>query len=146
MTHTRTPKPITLTVDATVTNGALTGPVRVAWLYTALRPHEILMRPITQRLAAGKSTDWLFARSLLLEGLEAPAGAGDVTIAPADSESLGVTLTSPEGTATLTFPIEAVRAFIARVYAQVPDGTEAAVVGDEAEAFLRYAAEVGGDW
>lgn len=146
MTHTRTPKPVTLTVDATVTNGALTGPIRVAWLYTALRPHEIVMRPITARLAAGKSTDWLFARSLLWEGLDARAGAGDVTIAPADSVSLDVTLTSPEGTATLTFPIEALRAFVARVYAQVPDGTEAETVAAEAEAFLQYAADFGSDW
>jgi hypothetical protein len=146
MTRTHVPKPVTLTVNAIVTAGALTGPVRVVWLYTADRPHAILMRPITPRLAAGESTDWLFARSLLWEGLTAPVGDGDVRIAPVDDEFLDVDLSSPSGTATLTFPIEALRGFIGRVYAQVPDGTEVAVVADEAAAFLRYTTGVGGDW
>lgn len=146
MTRTHVPKPVTLTVNATVTVGALTGPGRIAWLYDADRPHEILMRPITPRLATGKPNDWVLARSLLWEGLTAPVGDGDVRIAPLDDESLDVTLSSPAGTATLTFPIGAMRAFIGRVYALVPDGTEAEQVADEAATFLRYTTGVGGDW
>jgi hypothetical protein len=142
----RTRAPITLTVTATVTAGALTGPGRIAWLYDADRPHEVLMRPITSRLATGKPNDWVLARSLLWEGLHAPVGDGDVRVSPVDNGFLAVTLTSPDGVATLTFPIEALRSYMNRVYALVPHGTEAAVVADEAEAFLRYTTGVGGDW
>jgi Streptomyces sporulation and cell division protein, SsgA len=69
---------------------------------------------------------WRFARELLREGAEAPAGQGDVQIWP---ERLGagpvsLKVTTQGGQALFTLPRRGVQAFLARTYAAVPAGTE----------------------
>jgi len=70
---------------------------------------------------------WVFARDLVLRGLQAPAGEGDVSVWP--SRSLGrpvvcLALSSPDGQALLECQRDDVVAFIDQTLATVPAGAE----------------------
>ena len=70
---------------------------------------------------------WVFARDLVLRGLQAPAGEGDVSVWP--SRSLGrpvvcLALTSPDGQALLECQRDDLVAFIDLTLATVPVGEE----------------------
>ncbi|MFE3499509.1 SsgA family sporulation/cell division regulator [Kitasatospora sp. NPDC059160] len=67
---------------------------------------------------------WFFARELLHEGRHAPAGHGDVTVAPGPRGRTLVTLRSREGRAVISVPSEAVTAFLLDAFALVPAGRE----------------------
>jgi len=73
--------------------------------------------------------EWVVARDLLATGLRVPAGEGDVGVWPSRSGGTDVVclaLSSPDGQALLYGPHEAVALFLARTYAAVPPGHEAA--------------------
>ncbi|MFJ4674391.1 SsgA family sporulation/cell division regulator [Kitasatospora sp. NPDC088783] len=78
--------------------------------------HVDLEEPIT----------WLFARELLVEGLEGWAGIGDVTIrrSSADGDLLAIALSTPGQTAVLHTPAGPVREFLELTHRVVPAGTE----------------------
>ena len=71
---------------------------------------------------------WSLARDLLLGGCYEPAGEGDVRVEPClDDAGRAVVLlelSSPHGSAILTTPTAGVMAFLDRVLATVPLGTE----------------------
>ena len=75
---------------------------------------------------------WLFARDLLVLGLQAPAGSGDVHLFPcpdgAGDHLLVIELASPGGEATLQVRAEDVRHFVAQMLASVPVGAETSLV------------------
>lgn len=60
---------------------------------------------------------WLLALSLLQDGLDGPAGLGDVFVAPAPGYRLEVVLDSPDEHIALHFSTVAVRAFVEDVAA-----------------------------
>jgi hypothetical protein len=141
------PKPVTLTVPAQLTDDqGLTATIRTAWIYDLDQPHALTLRMIVGTGPNPRYTEWLFARSLLWQGLAFPIGDGDVRIDPIDSSTVVVALSSPSGEATLAFPLEALAAFAARIYALVPDGQEPEPDLSAIENVLRAAAEVGEDW
>ncbi|MFB9377872.1 SsgA family sporulation/cell division regulator [Kineococcus gynurae] len=82
----------------------------------------------------GGDTDveWVFARDLLREGLEAPAGDGDVQVQPCMNSALAgdgrarilLRLSSPDGNAELEADEADVRRFLRRADALVPPGRE----------------------
>ncbi|WP_188307656.1 SsgA family sporulation/cell division regulator [Streptomyces sp. CBMA123] len=72
----------------------------------------------------GEELRWFFARELLNEGRHAPAGYGDVTVAPGPRGQVLVTLRSREGRALISVPAEAVTAFLVDSFALVPAGRE----------------------
>ncbi|MFJ5884463.1 SsgA family sporulation/cell division regulator [Kitasatospora cineracea] len=78
--------------------------------------HVDLEEPIT----------WLFARELLVVGLEGWAGVGDVTIrrSTADEDLLAIALSTPGQTAVLHTPAGPVREFLELSHRLVPVGTE----------------------
>ncbi|MGW4808041.1 SsgA family sporulation/cell division regulator [Kitasatospora sp. NPDC004272] len=78
--------------------------------------HVDLEEPIT----------WLFARELLVDGLEGWAGVGDVTIrrSTADGDLLAIALSTPGQTAVLRTPAEPVRGFLELTHRLVPSGGE----------------------
>lgn len=87
--------------------------------------------PYAVRLSIGAplapAVDWVFARSLLVEGLSRPAGIGDVVLLPrhrCDPVSVRILLRSRAGAALLTVPALAVMDFLRRSDALVPPGTE----------------------
>jgi hypothetical protein len=67
---------------------------------------------------------WTFARSLLSEGLQGPAGSGDVHIWPCGRARTVMEFHSPYGLALLQFDTAALRRFLARTYAVVGAGRE----------------------
>ncbi|MFJ3234304.1 SsgA family sporulation/cell division regulator [Streptomyces sp. NPDC086787] len=72
----------------------------------------------------GVCVTWTFARSLLDEGLHAPAGHGDVHIWPWDGTRTVLEFHSPYGLAVLRFDTSALHEFLLSTYAVVPAGQE----------------------
>jgi hypothetical protein len=79
-------------------------------------------------IAAGDGmVRWSLARDLLTEGVEAPAGMGDVQIIPMGGKHgrrVQIVLSSPDGAATLEAPLTEMVEFLAATFAVVPSGTE----------------------
>lgn len=80
------------------------------------------------------SVDWVFARSLLAQGLRGPAGIGDVRLAPRHSsavrhpspaDAVRIVLRARDGaTATLEIRASEVASFLRRADSMVAPGTE----------------------
>lgn len=88
-------------------------------------PHAV--RLVTADPAAGTRTAWVFARDLLHDGLLAPAGLGDVTVAPTWPGITEILLRSHVGAGyhlALRYPSTAVAKFVADTHLQVPAGSE----------------------
>jgi hypothetical protein len=80
--------------------------------------------------------EWIFARALLAEGMERPAGEGDVHAWPTpgrDGGLLNIALSSPFGEALFEAPAVAIAAFLQRTYEAVPAGHEGDFVDIEGE-------------
>ncbi|MEV7924123.1 SsgA family sporulation/cell division regulator [Kitasatospora sp. NPDC088264] len=75
-------------------------------------------------LGGGGEARWVFARDLLNEGRHAPAGHGDVTVAPGRAGRVLVTLCAENGRAVISIPADAVTAFLLDSFTLVPAGTE----------------------
>ncbi|MFJ1969866.1 SsgA family sporulation/cell division regulator [Streptomyces sp. NPDC087903] len=72
----------------------------------------------------GEGVTWTFARTLLGEGLDGPAGGGDVHIWPCGRSRTVLEFHSPLGLALLQFDTPALRRFLLRTYAVVANGEE----------------------
>lgn len=92
------------------------------WSYTPLDPYALYVH-----FEAGEPNEWRFARDLLHEGLRRPTGVGDVMLGPA-GRKVWLSISSPDGSATLTAPRRELAAFLRRTYAWVPSGGESAYV------------------
>jgi len=71
--------------------------------------------------------DWVFARSLLIGGLNEPTGTGDVEVGPSrhrGADTVQITLRTSEACAVLEAPARVIAAFLERSCAAVPPGTE----------------------
>jgi hypothetical protein len=72
--------------------------------------------------------EWVVSRTLLLQGLAAPAGQGDVRIYPSiDEHARAVTMLdfcSPDGRLVAQADSHELQAFLSRTFAAVPVGTE----------------------
>jgi len=82
--------------------------------------------PYTIRMTfrAGEScAEWLFSRELLITGMGAPSGAGDVRITPGD-RTIALHLDSPSGAATLVFVRRDLTRFLSRTFEEVMPGYE----------------------
>ncbi|MFF4833114.1 SsgA family sporulation/cell division regulator [Streptomyces sp. NPDC001315] len=77
--------------------------------------------------ASTGTVDWVFARSLLSEGLSRPAGVGDVLVIPrhrCHRDSVRIVVRSTAGSALLVIAASAVAAFLKQTEMVVPPGTE----------------------
>lgn len=116
------------------------GPVQAAaeLRYDSLDPYAVTVA----FLQGEREVAWLFGRDLLMSGVSAPAGEGDVQVFPSldphGHAVVGLALHAPTGQALVTIPAGDVLAFLARTTRAVWPGTEADHVGtDEAiEAIL----------
>jgi Streptomyces sporulation and cell division protein, SsgA len=80
--------------------------------------------------------EWIFARSLVSDGLTVPAGDGDVRIWPSPDELTGpvyVELCSPSGRALFAVSRPVLADFVARCHVLVPAGSEADYLDLDAE-------------
>lgn len=78
---------------------------------------------------------WVLSRALLLDGIDKPTGCGDVHIAPADAEDWATITLYPERDDQLALhaPRETIARFLARTFAAVPMGREAAGIDWDTE-------------
>ena len=78
--------------------------------------------------SASGDVEWVVSRSLLLQGLAAPAGDGDIKIAPGiDEQARAVVVlefSSPDGHLVALTTSREIQTFLARTFAAVPVGTE----------------------
>lgn len=84
----------------------------------------------------GDVVDWTFARSLLHEGAQAPAGEGDVKVWPSrvgGQPVVCLSLSSPSGRALFEVPLAELVDFLTRTFEAVPSGTEGEHVDVDAE-------------
>ena len=72
--------------------------------------------------------EWVVSRTLLLQGLAAPAGEGDVRVFPSiDEDARAVAVLdfcSPDGRLVAQADSHELQSFLARTFASVPVGTE----------------------
>jgi len=83
-----------------------------------------------------RAVEWVFARSLVADGLGMPAGDGDVRIWPSPEDMEGqvyVELCSPSGRALFAVPRPVLADFVGRSHALVPPGAEGAFLDLDAE-------------
>ncbi|CAM4078457.1 SsgA family sporulation/cell division regulator [Kibdelosporangium persicum] len=114
------------TVHATIDFGLRSHPttsvkVRADLSYDTRDPYAVAVDFHTGRA----SVQWVFARSLLADGLIAAAGLGDLRITPAtDHTRVIFELTSPGGTATLEASADELADFLDRTYDEIPPSEE----------------------
>ncbi|MEU1281342.1 SsgA family sporulation/cell division regulator [Streptomyces sp. NPDC005805] len=72
----------------------------------------------------GTDVSWEFARRLLTEGVEEPAGSGDVRVRPYGYERTVLEFHAPEGIAMVHIRTGELRRFLERSEGLVPTGTE----------------------
>jgi hypothetical protein len=108
-------------------------PLLTRWTYRADDPYAVMMsisRP------SGRWIDWLMARDLVVEGMLAPAGLGDVRVAPYTDEEFDIVevkIGDDEGFAALEFDRELMERFLSTTFDVVGLGTEADVIDVAAE-------------
>lgn len=109
-----------------------TVPLRVALRYGIDDPFAV-----TAAFAGdGMTIEWVFARDLLLNGLEQPSGEGDVHVWPSwgsGRDLVLLSLSSPDGQAVLEADAADLRSFLDRTTALVPLGGESRHVDVDAE-------------
>jgi hypothetical protein len=105
-------------------------PVSAALRYTTDDPLAVFVDFPAEAALEGEEVTWTFARSLLDQGLRAPAGHGDVQIWPSGRTRTVLEFHSPHGLALLQFQAAPLRRFLLRTYEAVAAGQEdmAAVV------------------
>ncbi|MGW4380997.1 SsgA family sporulation/cell division regulator [Kitasatospora sp. NPDC004531] len=108
-------------------------PVRLR--YCEDDPYAVALEFLGQAAEAGV---WQFSRDLLWDGLQQPAGLGDVRIWPPCSchgrTSLRIMLQGEDGSVLLDLPARQIRRWLRRdAFALVPPGTESTLIDWDAE-------------
>ncbi|KUN03602.1 sporulation and cell division protein SsgA [Streptomyces yokosukanensis] len=92
--------------------------------YTAADPYAVCL---SLGAHSAVPVDWVFARSLLADGVRRPTGSGDVVVIPGPRchpDTVRVLLRTRNGAAVLDVATRDVSAFLHRADALVPPGTE----------------------
>lgn len=99
-------------------------PVSATLRYTTGDPLAVFVDFPAEAALDGEELSWTFARSLLDQGLRAPAGHGDVQIWPYGRTRTVLEFHSPYGLALVQFQASALRRFLLRTYEVVAAGQE----------------------
>jgi hypothetical protein len=108
-------------------------PVVTRWNYRTDDPFAVTLEIQTR---GNRCVDWVLARELLVAGLSAPAGIGDVRVRPARLGEWDLTLVeirSFDGHAVLEVDRDLLRQFVEATIEVVPLGCESTVVDMDAE-------------
>lgn len=94
-------------------------PVRVSLRYDAKDPYRV----VAGLSVVGDSTEWMFSRDLLIDGIRQPTGIGDVRVYGFGDE---VTLTLDNGESPLVLHLASpvVATFVSSMLYLVPSGSE----------------------
>lgn len=90
-------------------------------------PHDPFAVKVIFTLPGNDQVEWVFARDLLVGGLVAPTGVGDVQVFPG-AYGLYIRLDSPNGSALLVADGPRIAKFLQDTIAAVPLGGEAQLV------------------
>lgn len=103
--------------------GPLAVPVRSSWRYGPLDPHAVHLH---LALPTGGIRHWAFARALLAEGLDLPAGEGDVLFEPVAGHHHVLLLLrgGPDEPLMLRVDSDPLSHFLNRTRRRVPPGAE----------------------
>ncbi|HEY0804998.1 MAG TPA: SsgA family sporulation/cell division regulator [Pseudonocardiaceae bacterium] len=98
-------------------------PVSTRWTYRADEPFALTVAFATER---GRWVEWIFARDLLIAGLDVTSGEGDLRVSPhpIDPDVLLLEIRSPSGRATFELDRDDTEDFLAATLELVPVGTE----------------------
>ncbi|MET7692353.1 SsgA family sporulation/cell division regulator [Streptomyces sp. NPDC005483] len=99
-------------------------PVRPTLRYSSAEPFAVHIDFPAHVSADGMGVTWMFGRALLEEGLETPAGEGDVRIRPYGWAGTVIEFHSPLGIAVIRFGTATLRRFLLRSYDVVEPGAE----------------------
>src|SRR5262249_5948903 len=108
-------------------------PVVTRWTYCSDDPFAVTIEIQTR---GNRFVDWLLARDLLVDGLEEPAGIGDVRVRPDNVGEWDVTLIeicSPDGHAVLEVDRDLLRHFVQATIDLIPLGCEGMAFDIDAE-------------
>ena len=105
-------------------DGQCTLPVPSTFRYLPAQPFAVHL----QMTSGVEVIEWTFSRDLLTQGLERPAGLGDVRVHPCTAQDgtqvVMLELSSPNGRAVLQVPAGELAQFLAATYCSVPVGSE----------------------
>ncbi|HEY9375397.1 SsgA family sporulation/cell division regulator [Streptomyces sp.] len=87
-------------------------------------PYAVSMAFPPPATLEGVEVSWAFSRELLAEGVEGPAGLGDVRVRPFGYDRTVVEFHAPEGVAVVHVHTSEVRRFLERSQHLVPTGRE----------------------
>ncbi|MFD9389915.1 SsgA family sporulation/cell division regulator [Streptomyces sp. NPDC060000] len=99
-------------------------PVPATLRYDSADPFAVHIDFPPEVSLAGEAVTWTFGRALLEQGVNGPAGSGDVHIWPCGRARTVVEFHSPLGLALLQFDTGVLRRFLLRSYAVVAAGRE----------------------
>ncbi|WP_369228582.1 SsgA family sporulation/cell division regulator (plasmid) [Streptomyces sp. R39] len=99
-------------------------PVVATLRYTSEDPFAVHIDFPSEVSLSGTDITWTFSRELLQEGLDAPAGQGDVHIWPCGRAHTVLEFHAPEGLAMVQFDTHVLRSFLKRTFAAVAFGQE----------------------
>jgi hypothetical protein len=108
-------------------------PLMASLSYCAEDPYAIRM---AFHVGTDDPVEWIFSRELLAEGMDGPAGEGDVHVWPGTDHGLGVlniALSSPFGHAHFEAPITAIGDFLSRTFRVIPAGQESNFIDIDSE-------------
>ncbi|MEE1786582.1 SsgA family sporulation/cell division regulator [Streptomyces sp. SP17BM10] len=94
--------------------------LEVGWSYRSDEPHAVALDFADYQPGAL----WTLSRDLLVAGLHAPTGEGDVHVAPFDDAYVLIALAGEEGIALLAASADRVARFLAATARMVPPGLE----------------------
>ncbi|NED84163.1 SsgA family sporulation/cell division regulator [Streptomyces sp. SID11233] len=92
--------------------------------YDRTDPFAIRMAFPAPATLEGTEVSWEFSRELLAEGMDIPAGMGDVRIRPFGYDRTVLEFHAPEGIAMVHVRTADLRRFLRRTQQLVPDGAE----------------------
>ena len=101
--------------------------------YAARDPYAVRM---AFHVGAEDPVEWIFSRDLLLAGLTAPAGQGDVKVWPGRDHGPGVlniALSSPFGHAHFEAPMTAMADFLKKTFRLIAAGRESNFINIDSE-------------
>ncbi|CAM5293333.1 SsgA family sporulation/cell division regulator [Streptomyces narbonensis] len=92
--------------------------------YDRQDPYAVSMAFPPPATLEGVEVSWAFARELLVQGVDRPAGVGDVRLRPYGYDRTVVEFHAPEGVAMVHVRTSELRRFLARSEHLVPAGSE----------------------
>ncbi|MDH2392837.1 MULTISPECIES: SsgA family sporulation/cell division regulator [Streptomyces] len=98
--------------------------IPVTLRYDRVDPFAVRMAFPPPATLEGAEVSWVFSRELLMSGVDAPAGVGDVRVRPYGYDRTVIEFHAPQGVAIVHIRTGELRRFLRRAQSLVPVGRE----------------------